>query len=783
MANKYFPNLSDDKDIASVEPVKDGFNKVEVDVTELRTVMGDVADIYATKAETILIGDNLYRYSNDGDGYITSDGAIVRGSNGERTSDFIAITSEESYTFQAWTKIPDSGSVWMACCFYDSNRKKIGNRITTTTIQSEDNGVTYSYISFTCPADSSYVRVSARTYNNEYKFKVEEGTLKTPFCYAIRDVINSEDKAIASTLTPIMVASNAVSGKALPQFFSDTRHVYFPQDMLIYYRKDDITYSISTPSQSLSLNLSSSAVNVFFDILSKKFIARLYYDTPREYELLIATTRYIRDKIYPTIACPYTVDGKAYGVTMPEINYATRNINHRGYNRIAPENTLSAFKLSKGYGFEYVECDVLFTSDNIPVILHDDTIDRTSDGSGSIADMTFDTVRTYDFGSWKDPVYAGEKIPSFEEFMQLCNQLNLSAYVELKTAPSDEQAQILMEIVEDNNMKQRVSWISFSANALRAIREVDESARLVVVCGEVTATVVANAQSLKNNYNKVVIDAQYNTLTTEMVQTCKNENIPLEVWSPNNSDIIKSLDNYITGVTSDMLIASEVRGESSKGLADKEDIANKVTSITTGADDVKYPTAKAVKDYTDSSRKYDVIIDYTYNADETTAKLYIPVTEEQVNKIRRYEKFFSRVSYQVPADPNTSISFWAYTALALCSKSAPTTPMTYPILFMRAAHAGEKRTDDNQVWTWMASMEKLALPTTSGKNTYVSKVADYGGTIHKFQNVSSYYKLGHSHMESNMVDTAYTSYAWVIEISVPEGMPISKGMRFTLWGK
>lgn len=218
-------------------------------------------------------------------------------------------------------------------------------------------------------------------------------------------------------------------------------------------------------------------------------------------------------------------------------------------------------------------------------------------------------------------------------------------------------------------------------------------------------------------------------------------------------------------------------------LADKEDIANKVTSITTDADDGEYPTVKAVKDYTDSSRKYDVIIDYTYNEDETTAKLYIPVTEEQLNKIRRYEKFFSRVSYQVPADTNGATAFWAYTALAICSMSAPTTPVTYPALFMRAAHAGEKRTADNQVWIWMASMEKLALPTTSGNTTYVSKVADYGGSMHKFQNISGYYKLGHSHIESNMFDVAYTSYAWAIEISVPEEMPINKGMRFTLWGK
>lgn len=217
-------------------------------------------------------------------------------------------------------------------------------------------------------------------------------------------------------------------------------------------------------------------------------------------------------------------------------------------------------------------------------------------------------------------------------------------------------------------------------------------------------------------------------------------------------------------------------------IADKEDIANKVTSIATGADDVKYPTAKAVKDYTDSSRKYDVIIDYTYNEDETTAKLRIPVTEEQYNKIKRYEKFFSRVSYQVPADPNGSTDFWAYTALAVCNKSAPTIPVGYVAMFMRASNKPDKRNEDGLNWVWMASAEKVILPAAGG-DIYVSNILDGGGTIYEFLNVSSYTKLSQSRLQSNQLNSAYSDYAWVIEISVPAAMPISKGMRFTLWGK
>ena len=108
-------------------------------------------------------------------------------------------------------------------------------------------------------------------------------------------------------------------------------------------------------------------------------------------------------------------------------------IMHRGYNRVAPENTLSAFKLAAEMGYQYVECDIQFTKDGVPMILHDTTVTRTSNVASvemelfgakkrKLSELTFDEVRQLDFGSWKSPDYAGEKIPTFQEFLQLCQQ-------------------------------------------------------------------------------------------------------------------------------------------------------------------------------------------------------------------------------------------------------------------------------------------------------------------------------------------------------------------------
>ena len=91
------------------------------------------------------------------------------------------------------------------------------------------------------------------------------------------------------------------------------------------------------------------------------------------------------------------------------------SIAHRGYSSVSPENTLVSYKNAKRHGFNFVECDISFTKDHKPVLLHDGSVDRTSNGKGVIEDLTLDEVKYLDFGSWKDAKYKGEKIPTFED--------------------------------------------------------------------------------------------------------------------------------------------------------------------------------------------------------------------------------------------------------------------------------------------------------------------------------------------------------------------------------
>ena len=232
-------------------------------------------------------------------------------------------------------------------------------------------------------------------------------------------------------------------------------------------------------------------------------------------------------------------------------------VNHRGYSMKAPENTLAAYRESALHGFKIVECDVWFTSDNQAVLLHDETIDRTSNGSGKIENMTLNQVRQYDFGSWKDSEYIGEKIPTFSEFMELCQELELHPYIELKSGLSLEKAHSLVNTVKNYGMLDNVSWISFGSDSLKNIVIAYNKARVGYLVNDVTSGVISTANNLKTGYNEVFIDCNISKVTESDVTLCKNASYPLEVWTVNKPSDVSKIDSYVSGVTSDWMIIGD----------------------------------------------------------------------------------------------------------------------------------------------------------------------------------------------------------------------------------
>jgi glycerophosphoryl diester phosphodiesterase len=203
-----------------------------------------------------------------------------------------------------------------------------------------------------------------------------------------------------------------------------------------------------------------------------------------------------------------------------------RMIAHRGASAYAPENTLAAMRLAAKMGATWVEVDVKLTADERAVILHDDEVDRTTNGHGFLATLPFDVVRDLDAGRWFDAHYAGEKIPTLEELVQTVLELDLGLQLELKPTAGDdaETALIACSYLRDHwplgNRNLFVS--SFSTRSLdvarRILPDVPRAFAVVVPPRDPAALLRAVDCQILHSSTIVLSDAQLATLDASGIE-------------------------------------------------------------------------------------------------------------------------------------------------------------------------------------------------------------------------------------------------------------------------
>ncbi|UUZ69310.1 glycerophosphodiester phosphodiesterase [Polaromonas sp. P1(28)-13] len=128
---------------------------------------------------------------------------------------------------------------------------------------------------------------------------------------------------------------------------------------------------------------------------------------------------------------------------MPELVNADnwpypRWIAHRGAGKLAPENTLAAFKLGASHGYRMFECDVKLSADGVPFLLHDATLERTSNGRGIAGEQPWAALSKLDAGSWHSPEFAGEALPTLETIARYCLDQGYFLNIEIKPTPGLE---------------------------------------------------------------------------------------------------------------------------------------------------------------------------------------------------------------------------------------------------------------------------------------------------------------------------------------------------------
>ncbi|GAA2005327.1 glycerophosphodiester phosphodiesterase [Microbacterium ulmi] len=164
---------------------------------------------------------------------------------------------------------------------------------------------------------------------------------------------------------------------------------------------------------------------------------------------------------------------------------------HRGGGATAPENTLPAISAALAGGFDYVEVDIALTADRHPVLMHDATVDRTTDGHGAVRGLTLDQVRALDAGAWFAPAYAGTRVPTLTEFLDVLAASEGRALVELKGRWDAEAVAHAIAEVEARDLDRRILVSSFDARTLALVRETTEQVPRLVILHTLPDDVVA----------------------------------------------------------------------------------------------------------------------------------------------------------------------------------------------------------------------------------------------------------------------------------------------------
>jgi glycerophosphoryl diester phosphodiesterase len=150
-------------------------------------------------------------------------------------------------------------------------------------------------------------------------------------------------------------------------------------------------------------------------------------------------------------------------------------IAHRGASAFYPENTLEAFEGAHRLGARWVETDVMLTQDGVPVLFHDETLERMTGDPQPIADINYEDLRRVDVGSWFDPKFKGACIPSLAQGLACFQQLSLALNLELKPTPGKEEATAMAAVDQLKQSAFPPSHLiisSFTLSALEAAHRV-----------------------------------------------------------------------------------------------------------------------------------------------------------------------------------------------------------------------------------------------------------------------------------------------------------------------
>ena len=209
------------------------------------------------------------------------------------------------------------------------------------------------------------------------------------------------------------------------------------------------------------------------------------------------------------------------------------NIAHRGASSYAPENTFAAFDKALAMGVDHVELDVHFTADGHIVVIHDDTVDRTTSGSGPVASHTLAQLRSLDAGSWFALQYARERIRTLGEILEHYKG-RLYFHIEIK-ARAKNLSQRTADLVRGYGVADSVIITSFQKTRLEEVRAYAPELPAGWLVGEVTDPIVAQAHFL----GLTVLCPRADAVTLELMEDLHQKGFVVRAWGVADEELMR----------------------------------------------------------------------------------------------------------------------------------------------------------------------------------------------------------------------------------------------------
>ncbi len=227
---------------------------------------------------------------------------------------------------------------------------------------------------------------------------------------------------------------------------------------------------------------------------------------------------------------------------------------HRGFSRVAPENTLASIRMAVEAGANGAEMDVYVSRDGVPFLMHDVSMKRTAGLDAPLTACDADFIKTLDAGAWKAAKYRGERIPTLAAALALLKDTACVSVIEMKDGL--EIVEKVLAEIKTAGLLERAVVIDFNAARLKKMRELAPEIHTAWLCkrekNETDESLVARVVRTLKDCRTNVVDMDHRSLTPAVAAALTAENITVWCWTVNiPADMRRLLDMGVRSITTD----------------------------------------------------------------------------------------------------------------------------------------------------------------------------------------------------------------------------------------